>query len=178
MSTADDFLRHSMDEPKPYLVQRLLARPEPYLKADSDSIFQLYEPDHMGAAEFEHGILEEALIQACKVCKSEKWFVRSINAGPDITVFYVGPEWRFEAAVKFLQTQLIENGTDRYMAERPLKEITCLRAAYLCKEPWFARYVGWWRLDLNHQFFFFKTEADAERCLFTLQTTNWKAFLE
>ena len=176
MSTSDRLLQHMQDEPKPRLVQRLLARKVPHPEADS--IFRFYEADHMGAAEFEHGILEEALIQACKVCKDEKWFVRAIYVGPDITVFYVGPECRFESAVKFLQTQLIEDGSDRYMAERPLKEVTCLRPAYLCKEPWFERYVGWWRLDIDHQFFFFKTEDDAKRCLATLQTTSWKAFLE
>jgi hypothetical protein len=100
MSTADRFLRHFMDEPKPRLVQRLLRRST--LCEEADSIFRFYEPDHMGAAEFEHGILEEALIQACKICTEEKWFVRSIPVGPDIIVFYVGPEGRFESAVKFL----------------------------------------------------------------------------
>ena len=176
MSTSDRFLRHSLDEPKPKLVQRLLTRTGPH--SEFHSIFCHYQPDHMGAAEFEHGILEEALIQACKVCKDEKWFVRSIRVGPEILVFYVGPEERFESAVKFLQTQLIEDGTERYMAERPLKEVTCLRQAYLCKEPWFERYCGWWRLDLGHQFFFFKTEVEADRCLATLRTTDWKAFLK
>lgn len=175
MATRDDELRRQVGEPKPYLVQRLLARAEPFLEADS--IFRFYAADHMGAGEFEHGILEEALIQACKVCKPEKWFVRAIYVGPDITVHYVGPEHRFESACKFLQTQLIQDGSERYMAERPLKETTHLRSAYLCLEPWCARYCGWWRLDIDHQFFFFKTDADAKRCLSVLQTTNWKAFL-
>jgi hypothetical protein len=176
MSTSDKFLRHQLEEPKPRLVQRLLVRTVPHPEADS--IFRFYEADRMGAAEFERRILEEALIQACKVCKPEGWFVRAIYVGPDITVHYVGPEERFESAVKFLQTQLIEDGTERYMAERPLKEVTCLRSAYLCKEPLFERYVGWWRLDIDHQFFFFKTDDEAKRCLATLQTTNWEAFLE
>jgi hypothetical protein len=176
MSTSDDFLRLQMDEPKPYLVQRLLVRKAPHPEADS--IFRFFEADRMGASEFEHGILEEALIQACKVCKRESWFVRAIYVGPDMTVHYVGPEIRFQSAVTFLQTQLIEDGSDRYMAERPLKEPTMLRSAYLCKDLNQVRYVGWWCLDIGHQFFFFKTEDDARLCLSTLQTTNWKAFLE
>jgi hypothetical protein len=175
MSTSDDFLRSQIDEPKPYLVQRLLTREAPHPEAES--IFRFFEPDRMGAAEFEHGILEEALIQACKVCKPETWFVRTAWVGNDIKIHYVGPERRFESAMKFLMTQLIEDGSDRYMAERPLKETTFLRPAYLCKDPHLARYCGWWRLDIGHQFFFFKTFADAKLCLSTLQTTDWKAFL-
>jgi hypothetical protein len=174
MSTSDEFLQHNLDVPKPYLVQRLITRKEPCLEADS--IFRVFEADHMGAGEFENGILEEALFQACKVCKPERWLVRNIFVGPDITVHYVGPERRFEAAVQFLQTQLIEDGQDRYIAERPLKETTCLRPAYLCKDPYYEKFRGWWRLDLNYQFFFFKTEADARWCLSTLQTTDWKSW--
>ena len=176
MSTSDDFLRSQLDEPKPYLVQRLLTRKAPC--SDADSIFRFFEADRMGAAEFEHGILEEALIQACKVCDPEHWFIRTIYLGRDITVYYVGPEHRFESAVKFLITQLVEDGSERYMLERPLKESTLLRSAYLCKDPHLARYCGWWRLDIDHQFFFFKTHSDAQLCLSTLQTTDWKAFLK
>lgn len=170
------FLQSQMDQPKPHLVQRLLRREEPHPEADS--IFRLFEADWMGAAEFEHGILGEALVQACQRCEPERWFVRSIVAGPEIVVYYVGPEIRFESAVKFLQTQLIVDGSERYMAERPLKEATCLRQAYLSQDSRSQRIVGWWRLDLDYQFFFFKSSKDANLCLSTLQTTDWKAFVD
>lgn len=164
-------------EHKPYLVQRLNTRAVPHEEADS--VFRYFEPDHMGAAEFERGILGEALVQACKEVSiprkpSMVWGIETIHVGPDIVVRYVGPEERFPSAVKFLQTQLIEDGTDRYMAERPLKEVTCLRQAYLCLEDWCAKYCGWWCLDIEDQFAFFKKLEDAELFLKVLHSTNWR----
>jgi hypothetical protein len=135
---------------------------------------QMFQPDWMGAAEFEHGVLGEALVQACQRCEKERWSVRPIPVGPDITIHYVGPVFRFGSACDFLQTQLIEDGSDRYMADRPLKEQTYLRQAYLCQHESYQRYVGWWRLDLGHQFFF-KTAAHAEMCLATLRDMDWKS---
>jgi len=174
MSTSDDLLKRGLGEPKPKLVQRLLHRKKPCPEADS--IFHLYEPDYMGAAEFEHGILGEALVEACQRCASENWSVQPIVAGTDVTVQYVGPRQRLEAAARFIQTQLIEDGCERYAAEKPLKEVTCLRAAYLCRDAYYERLCGWWRLDLGHQFLLFKTSEDAEKCLEILNATDWKKF--
>jgi hypothetical protein len=175
MSTIDALMTSQMDEPKPHLVQRLLLRYKPDPKVDS-SLFRVFQPDWMGAAEFEHGILQEALVQACQRCVKERWFVRPIHVSPDITVHYVGPVHRFSSACDFLQTQLIEDGSDRYMADRPLKEQTYLRQAYLCQHDSYQRYVGWWRLDLGHQFFLFKKESYAEVCLAMLRSSDWKSF--
>lgn len=173
MNASDEQLRCHLDEPQACLVQRLIARDIPCMEADS--IFRYYKLDYMGAAEFEHGIIKQAIYEACKVCKKEKWLVKDIYVGPEITVHYVGPEVRFKFACEFLGTQLIEDRTDRHMACPRLKEGTYLREAYLCQDKWYARLTGWWRLDLDYQFFFFKTADEAKRCLETLQTTDYKA---
>jgi hypothetical protein len=170
MNPPYDLLRRSLDEPKPRLVQRLLRRKRPCPEASG--IFQTYEADYMGAAEFENEVLGEALAQACRACESEGWSVQDIHAGPDVTVYYVGPKERFETAARFLQTQLIEDRSDRYSADRPLKEATYLRNAYLCRDACFERLGGWWRIDDGYQFFLFKTLGDAEKCLSTLQATD------
>lgn len=152
------------DEPKPYLVQRLLYRQEPAPESERFSVFEHFALDRMGCAEFEYGIQLEALDQACLLIQRHKeiWDIRPMVVVPAITVWYLGPENRAAIAWKFLETQLIEDGSDRYMAERPLKEVTCLRQAYLCQNEWAARLCAWWCLDLDRQFVLCKTREVAQ----------------
>ena len=159
-------------EHKPYLVQRLVARKT--IAEDATSVFQIFEPDYMGAAEFEHGILGESLVQACKMVRIEEWVLRPITVSDDITVHYLGPESRFHSACKFLNTQLISDGSERYMAERPLKETTHLKHSYLCQAEKCRHYDAWWCLDIDHQFVFFKTWELAQLFLSRLLATDWK----
>jgi hypothetical protein len=58
-------------EHRPYLVQRLMER-EPSSDV-APSVFRSFRADRMGAAEFERGILGEALVQACKKARTEQW---------------------------------------------------------------------------------------------------------
>ena len=167
MSTSDRFLQWSLGEPKVQLVQRLLVRT--VSRPSEGDFFDYYEPDKMTSPAFDRGNLEEAFWQACKACVTENWLVRAINVGPDITVYYVGSRSRFEPALHFLQTQLVSDTLERHRLDRPLREETYLRLAYLCLDQHYARYCGWWRIDLKHQFFFFKTAADATRCLAILR---------
>jgi|WetSurSiteA1Bulk_404760.scaffolds.fasta_scaffold76408_2 hypothetical protein len=164
------------EEPKPYLVQRLLYRAEPAPESERFSVFEHFALDHMGCAEFERGIQLEALDQACLLIQKRKeiWDIRPVTVSQDITIWYLGPESRFESAAKFIGTQLIENGSDRYMAERPLKEVTCLRPAYLCQDDWARRFCAWWRLDLDHQFVLCKTLEVAQTFLAAIFSTNRK----
>jgi hypothetical protein len=165
------------DESKPYLVQRLLYRREPAPEDERISIFEHFALDHMGCAEFERGIQLEALDQACLLCQKRKeiWNIRPIVVSSDIVVYYLGPDSRFEGAVRFLGTQLIEDGSERFAAERPLKEITCLRQAYLCQDEWAARFCAWWRLDLDHQYVLCKTLEVAQTFHACLFSTDRKA---
>lgn len=165
------------DAPKPYLVQRLLYRTEP--APESDCLLPLIEHfalDHMGCAEFEHGIQLEAMDQACLLLqrRKETWNIKPVCVSPDITIWYLGPESRFAGALGFIGTQLIEDGCERYIAERPLKEITCLRQAYLCQDEWAARFCAWWRLDLDHQYVLCKTEDVAKTFLAAIIATDRK----
>jgi hypothetical protein len=171
-----------IDEPKPYLVQRLLYREKPAPEDERISVFEHFALDNMGASEFEHGIQLEALDQACLLNQKRKetWNIRPIVVSPDIAIFYLGPESRFEGAVKFVGTQLIEDGSERYAAERPLKETTCLRPAYLRRnDEWAARFCAWWRLDLDYQYVLCKTLEVAQifhACLLSTDRRKLRAF--
>lgn len=146
------------DEHKPHLVQRLIERSSPGKL--SEGARRYFELDYMGAAEFERGRPTEAFGEASLLVNKgrETWLIDLLFGSPDIKVHYLGPASRRESAAKFLTTQLIEDGTERYSSGRPLKEPTLLRQSYLCLEERYQKICGWWCLDVDHQFALFKTE--------------------
>jgi hypothetical protein len=152
---------------RPYLVRRLLAREIP--NESERGIGKYFILDNMGAVEFEHGRPEAALAEAVKLARREDWKICRMAATPDLSVHYLGPSSRLDAASRFLQTQLLEDDSERYTDDRPLAETTYLRLACECQaDDWCRRLCGWWCIDEGRQFALFKTAGHAALFLSSL----------
>jgi len=150
---------------KPYLVLRLQSRE--VLAKKTASIFRYFKSDR-----FECGVVTDALVQACRDAKMARWGIAPVVVSDDIVVFYLGSEHRLESAVAFLNTQMIDDDSERYLADRPLRDATYLKHSYLCRGGCRHHYCAWWCLDVDRQFALFKTQDSARLFLSALLTTD------
>jgi len=150
---------------KPYLVLRLQSRE--VLANKAASIFRHFRSDRL-----ECGVVADALAQACREAKMARWGIAPVVASDDIVVHYLGPEHRLESAVAFINTQMIDDASERYLADRPLRDATHLRHSYLCRGGCRHHYCAWWCLDSGCQFALFKTQDLARLFLSALLTTD------
>lgn len=168
-----DFLWRKKDDDIPIvLVQRLILREDP--KHAQGGLLRYFKCDAMGAAEFDGERILAATIAACKDSRKEDWDITGVRVVSDAFLFYVGPQNRLKSAKRFAEIQLSADDNYRFVQEHPLTEPTLMRESFYWGNNLGPQYCGWWRIDRDHQFFLFKSEALAEVCLKTLRYTNPK----
>ena len=102
-----------------------------------------------------------------------RWGIAPVGVSNDIVVHYLGPEHRLESAVAFINTQLIDDASQRSRSESPLKNTTHLKHSFLCRDRGCRLdYCAWWCIDVDHQFALFKTQDSARLFLHALLMTD------